>query len=418
MKRLNPETLQQMFPAPSEDFAARMEDMLRHGPGKSPRRSLPRLPLRTAAVVLLVLLALSATAFALTRPTVLDWLLGTRGSGSVELHNIAQAVHAQAAAEGVTISITGAVYDGSQLAISYEAENATPDLPVIIALDSCITVGGISHELPHPEYITELRMVPSPHLDVLPAQRNPVTGGFWSGKLPTPLHGQAECTVTFIVCQPKLGYAVLIDAESMLRDATLLETDAEIADSMNTLRSFTNAVIAENSQLDAGLWSAQGYTAIDESGRLTFPLDDPRSNMIQIARITVPFTFDADKAIAHDFSGTQAEFADFTVHAASFRLTPLSTYVDMRLLPRENSESAAHALARRCGAYAMTDEHGQPVIFSDMDYCSSLLPYVTCMDGQWVCRYLIDMPGLLTFPESVGFTVQTGELLRFSLTSP
>jgi len=113
-----------------------------------------------------------------------------------------------------------------------------------------------------------------------------------------------------------------------------------------------------------------------------------------------------------------AEFADFTVHAASFRLTPLRTFVDVQLLPRENTQTAAHALAERCGAYTLTDDQSQPVLFSDMDYCSSLLPYVTCMDGQWVCRYLIDMPGLLTFPESVGFTVQTGELLRFDLTNP
>ena len=42
-------------------------------------------------------------------------------------------------------------------------------------------------------------------------------------------------------------------------------------------------------------------------------------------------------------------------------------------------------------------------------------PYVTQINGQWVCRYLSQMPGLLRFPESVAFTAGDDELIRFDL---
>lgn len=409
MTRLNPTDLQHLYPDMSPEFSARMGRLLRALPsGHQGVR--PRLPLRLALALVAAALLLSGTALALTRPAVLAWLLGVWGSGSPQLEQTAQEITASATAEGVTIRITGAVYDGSQLAISYESENAAPNLPVIVALDSHITVNGTSHELPHPACTYNTRMVPSPHLDVLPAQRNPVAGGFRSSTLPPELHGKVPCSVTFTVYRPEIAFAVLIGPDDVLRDTTVADAAfrAEIADALATLESFRNArIFSAMADIPAG------YTPVDSSGRL---INAPENaNLTQVARITVPFSFDAGKAFAHDFSGTQADFADFTVHTVSFRLTPLQTYLDVRLLPRENTQAAALALSERCGAWSLTDALGQPVTYSDLDYCTSLLPYVTCMDGQWVCRYLIDMPGLQAFPASVGFTVQTGELLRFPL---
>ena len=407
--KLDQTTLQNMYPAPTAEFTCRMTHLTHTRKAKDAAPVKRFLPL---VIALLIALAFSTTAYALTQPAVLDWLLGTMGSGSVQLHDTAQEIAASATADGVTIRITGVVYDGSQLAFSYEAENAAPDLPVIVALDSCISVGGISHELPHPEYITELRMVPSPHLDVLPVPRNPITGGFWSGTLPQRLFGQAECEVTFIVYRPKEKFAVVLPPDDWMLDPNITgDAKAEVEDSLATLESFRNAVIVPAEE-DIPI----GYTPVDPSGSLRHNAES--SHLVEAARITVPFTFDADKAVVYDFSGAQAEFEGFSVHAASFRLTPLRTYIDVHLLPQENSKSAALALAERCGPYTLTDDSAQPVVFSDMDYCSSLLPYVTCMNEQWVCRYLIDMPGLLTFPHSVSFSVQTGELLRFDLKAP
>ena len=407
--KLEQSSLRNLYPDMSPEFVVRMGHLLRTLSNEHPQHPRPRLPMRTALVLLMLLLALSTTAYALTRPAVLSWLLGARGIGSPQLEQTAQEIIASAAAEGITIRITGAVYDGSELAISYSAENAAPDLPVIIALDSQMTVDGQPHTLPHLEY-NNIHMVPSPHLDVLPAQRNPINSGFWSGMLPASLHGQVECAVTFIVYRPQTAFAVLVEPDDPLRDTTITDaaTQAEIADALATLVSFRNAEI-----YSAVADIPADSTLVDRSGGLLNGLKD--SHLMEVTRLTVPFIIDADKAIAYDFSGAKAEFEAFTVHAASFQLTPLRTYVDVRLLPRENSESAARALAESCGPYTLTDDQGESVVYSDMDYCSSLLPYVTCMDGQWVCRYLIDMPGLLTFPDRVGFTIQTGEILSFPL---
>ena len=171
----------------------------------------------------------------------------------------------------------------------------------------------------------------------------------------------------------------------------------------------------EAEETAAESWAAQGYTPVHDWGDPIFGATDERSHLTEITRITVPFTIDMDNAISHDFSGTQAEFADFTVRAESFRLTPLRTYADVRLIPHDNTEADADALAEKYGEFTLTDEHGQPVTYSEMDYLANFHPYVTCMEGQWVCRYLMEMPGLLSFPESVGFTVQTGDLFRFTL---
>ncbi len=40
---------------------------------------------------------------------------------------------------------------------------------------------------------------------------------------------------------------------------------------------------------------------------------------------------------------------------------------------------------------------------------------ITQIDGQWVCRYLAQMPGLLQFPDSVSFIAGGDELIRFDL---
>lgn len=416
MIQLKQDKLRAMMPDMSVDFAARMERMLRTLPAPQAEKVPRRMPIRMILIAALVLALLSTTAYALTRPAVLQWLLVHNAPVSPELEQTAQEVAASATAEGVTVHVTGAVYDGAQLAFSYAIENADPSLPVIAALDSHITVNGQPCDIPHPVYTYNVRMIPSPHLDVLPAQRNPVTGGVWAD-LPAGLHGQAECAVTFIVYRPEKAFAVLISPEDALLDTTITDatTLAEVADARATLESFRNAILVEAEETAAESWADQGYTPVYDWGDPIFDAADERSHLTEVARITVPFTIDADKAIAHDFSGTQADFADFTVHAESFRLTPLKTYIHVRLIPAENTEEAARVLAEKHGAFTLTDEHGAPVEYSGMDYLSSPAPDIGCWDGQWVCRYMLDMPGLLTFPESVGFTTQAGDLLRFDL---
>jgi hypothetical protein len=130
----------------------------------------------------------------------------------------------------------------------------------------------------------------------------------------------------------------------------------------------------------------------------------------------VSFEFDASVAFACEFADIDdIALEDATLHVEHFRLSSLETRIDLWLIPQENTEKAACALAEKYGEYTLADEQGESVQYSEMDYLASATPYVTQIDGQWICRYLSQMPGLLRFPESVAFTVGDEELIRFNL---
>ncbi|MBQ2954132.1 MAG: DUF4179 domain-containing protein [Clostridia bacterium] len=381
---------------------------------------------RVALIAALILAALCTAAYALTRPAVIDWLLPASAPASPQLTSTAQDIHTESTLDGVTVRLTGLVYDGTQLAFSYEAEVADPAQPALVLLSSDLTVAGQPVGVPH--YVTnasDARLVPSPHLDVLPVQRNPLPGGGWSNTIDEPLTGMVTGEAFFDVYRPEKGFAVLIPADSDFYDEGIDgEYRAELDDALATLRSFPDVLLVDGSEDivfiddhedDAEIWAARGYTVLGQSGRVIFPVDDPRCHVMQTARIAVPFAFDADNAFACDFSGTVFTRADCTVQVEQLLLTPLVTRVHVRLIPAENTEASARALAEACGPFTLTDGSGLPVTYSEMDTMYSMYPTVACRDGQWLVRYLEDLPGLQEFPASIGFTVQSGDLARFDL---
>lgn len=419
--RIDQETLQRLYPAMTEEFAGRMRRMLHALPAEKEEQQVKRIPFRAVIIAAVVLILMATTALALTRSAVLNWLLGSRPA-SPQLEQTAQTIIGEGKADGITARITGLVYDGNRFAFSYEVENSDPAAPVLVAIDPEIQLNGAEASL---SYATaewhSMQLIPSPHLDFLPVQRNPATGGGWGDRLGDVLTGQVECEMTFIVYRPVKGLAVLLDPDGMLAHPELYDpqTQAEIEDSLNTLRSFRDTVIMENSPEAEAEHLAQGYTIVGSSGTPRYNPDDERSHLQEAARIRVTFTFDASNAIAYDFSGTaDVPLPDCTVRTASFRVTALETVFDLRLIPTENTREAAQALAEKYGAWALTDESGQPVEFSEMDACWTERPYATEMDGQWVCRYNESLPGLLSFPESIRFTTEAGELLHYQLDLP
>ena len=416
MIQLHQEELQAMYPGMSAEFTARMDALLHALPAAKEEKQVKH---RTAAMIFavaLLLAALSTTAYALTRPAVLDWLLSTRNPASIELERTAQEVRAEATADGVTARITSLVYDGSQIAFSYELENSDPTQPVVVALDSAIALNGEVVPIPHFQQDHNGTLVPSPHFDVLPVHRNPVKRGGWCSKLPEGLSGTVQGEMTFIVYRPEKVFAYPVGPDSMLRDTSIQDaaTLAEIADVRATLESFRNTIIVEEDAPDAAVWAEQGYTVID-SAPVISPTD-PQSHLIETARIRVPFSFDADNFVAYDFSGARFELANCTAEVLQFRLTPLTTAIHVHLTPAENSEAAARALADSQGAFILTDEAGASVTYSEMDAIFGVGPRAKQADGQWVCCHWEEMPCLLFFPGSIGFTVQTGDLFRFDLT--
>ena len=363
--------------------------------------------LRFATLAAALMLALTSVAYAVTRPQVLDWLLGSNPAGPW-LDKAAQTVEASASADGVNVSVTSLIYDGQQLVLSYEASVDDPTRAALIALDESITLNGQNAQLDVSPMI-DCRLVPSTRLDILPVQRNPILAGAWCPSLPE-LSGAVDAEVTFLILRPEKAFAI-IDDGVLTDDLSGMdaETRAEYQDCRDAILALTNAVIVDG---DPEAYATDGYTLIERSGMLA---EDEDAHLTE-TRLTVLFRFNADAPTVYDFSdAADATLPDATLHVEAFRLSPLSTTVRAHLIPPENTEEAARRLCEAYGEATLTDEKGHEVTYADMDYLSGSTPYATQVDGQWVCRYLIDMPGLLVIPGSIGLTTPAGDLLRFPL---
>lgn len=416
MIRLNQQELQAMYPEMTAAFSARMSCMI-HALPRQQEEAMKRKVYRIILIAALILGLLSTTALALTRPGVVQWLLGNRPA-SPQLEQTAQSILAEASADDITARITSLVFDGEQFAFSYELENHNPTLPALVALDDVLLLNGTESRLAYSSAAPySPQMVPSPHLDILPVQRNPVVGGGWSTRITQTLRGAVDCEMTFLIYRPEKGFAVLLEPEDALAHPEQhdSQTQAEIEDSLNTLRSFQNTVIAQASPESEKEYLAQGYTIIGSGVFLQGSPHDAQNHLREAARITVRFTFDASQAITHDFSGHGLSLPDCQVQVERFRCTPLETSFDIRLIPIENTKEAAQALAEKYGEWLLTDEDDKPVVYSEMDTLYTLTPYVSGSDGQWKCLYIENLPGLLTFPESISFVTQAGEMFRFPL---
>lgn len=420
MIHFDKEKLQACQPAMSAAFAARMEKMLHALPRQKEEKKAKRLPVRGIIVVAIMIISLLSMAVALSRPAILDWLLHD-SPASPQLEDAAQEIHSKSTVNSITIRLTGLVYDGSQLAFSYEVENADPTRPALVLLDNALVLNGLPVGIPHyAANSSDARLVPSPHLDVLPVRRNPLPGGSWSNRITEALTGEVTGEVTFIVYRPQESFAFLIPSDHMLRDETITDPVvlAEIADCMTTLEGFQDIRLINAEWENADAQAADGCTLLAPSGRPVFPVDDPRCHVVEAACITVPFSFNADKAFSCDYSGTSCSLPDCTVKVEQFLLTPLVTRIHLCLIPAENTKEAVQALADKYGAFTLTDENGQPVAYSEMDSMYGNQPTVVCVDGQWLCRYREEMPGLQDFPSSIGFTGSTGDLMRVDLPIP
>ena len=154
---------------------------------------------------------------------------------------------------------------------------------------------------------------------------------------------------------------------------------------------------------------------MDQSGTLRCAGTDGQARLEETAQITVPFFFDASDCYVCDYSGAKFLLEDCTADVRKLRLSALTTRVDVCLIPEANTREAAQTLAQKYGEFQLTDENSAPLAYSDMDAIFETFPYTTQMEGQWVCRYLAEFPGVLEFPESIGFATEAGELMRFDM---
>ena len=396
----------------------------------SEKEGKPVKKIRFFALVMAAVVLLSgiAVAYAITRPEILNWLIGYE-QASAPLEQAAQTVVAENSADHITVRINSVVYDSYQFAFSYELENDQPDQPAMVAVDSCALVNGKELGLDVSDYA--LRLVPDSHQDVLPVPRNPADGGAWSLPIRQALTGEVTCEVTFIVHRPTKGFVVVSSPEDPVYhlDEYDTETQAEIQDKWNTLRGFKNTLITDSNDNDPERWAQLGYTVIDPDGNAYMSENDldlgktweeaPLHNLRETARIPVMFTFNTDTTIVYDFSDHDSvELDDCTIRIHHLRFSPLMTIVDISLIPKENTQEAAQELVERYGAMDLVDESGQPLKYSSMDYEFSPNPWATehWKDNEcWACTYMIEMPGLQEWPDSISLVTEQGEILSLKI---
>lgn len=369
-----------------------------------------------------ILLIGMAVAYAISHPAILNWLLGAHPDPGVPLMSSVQKISGENAADHITVRMDSLIYDGERFSFSYEIENDDPSLPALVAMEPCFLVNGEQVSLE--KFLAndaKPTLVPSAQLDVLPVQRNPVVCGGWSQAFSRELEGKVTCEMTFIVYRPMKAFAIVPEPDDLffrMEDCDP-EQQAEIQDVLDTYLSFQNAVLADRDALDPQKWFREGYSVIGGFTEVTEwidPSEEGFDHLTETARFTVVFRFDADIRQVYDLTETaDILLADCTVRISSFRLSPLTTHVDVVLIPKENTEDAAKVLVQKYGPMDLTDAQGIPVEYAKMDSIYESMPWVSQYDGQWRCRYLIQMPGLQEWPESIGLTVKTGDILRLML---
>ena len=357
--------------------------------------------LKLCVVAAMCLVLLGGIAYAADSYGVFRYLLGN-AQPSDELTALSQTLGQSAAEDEIQITLTDLVYDGNSLSLSYNVENLQSAQAALIRPES-LTLDGQSVTVACGDDSEEALMVPSLHRDVAPVQRNPMQSGLTAVNLPE-LSGQVTGEITFSVLRPKAGFAIVSD--ELCDDADLSDYDEEqlpdIQDQRAAALALENAVIIHESE-------AENYAdrARIEPGYGL--LSDADETLTETARITIRFTLDASQKAGKDLRpASDTKLSDCAVHIESLWVSPLSTEATVYLLPSENTEEAAQRLADYYGDMTLTDGSGQELTYAEMDYLSGNQPDVVCIDGQWICRYMISMPGVETMPDCVALQAQVG----------
>ena len=213
--------------------------------------------------------------------------------------------------------------------------------------------------------------------------------------------------ITFVILHPKAGFAIVSDdlCESADLSAYSAEQLPDILDQRAAALTLENAVIIPESA--AG--SYPDYAQLDPSFGL---LNDAADTLSEAARVTIRFTFYAAQGTRYDLRPAEdIRLADCTARIDTLWVSPLAVEATVYLVPQENTQAAAQALAARYGDMTLLDADGQELAYADMDYLSGSQPDVVCLSGQqWVCRYMISMPGVKTLPHTVTLQTQGGTI--------
>jgi len=351
--------------------------------------------LSTGLILAFALLTLALTAFAVSQTGLLNYLVGGSEKASPELKDSLQVIDAAAEHDQIRLSITGAVYDGEKLALSWEAENLKPENPVMLSLASVTAAGE-----PVRPIFSSLDESWLPLLFGLQEEgfdRLKASGGM-IGLMPSEsMSGQMPVEVRLIIWRPA-GPMVIVDEGLYPQENDDQDMRAYRVEKM-ALAEASGLEIAPQDQLDPGSWAKKGYVPLDADGSLlageAFTQDT--------GALSLRFTLDADRALAvvHSPAEDQQEITleDCTVRINRLRLTPLTTRVDIDLIPHDGTAESALILQERYGSIIPT-EKGEKLDFADMEFEDSRVRR-EISGGTWSYHVAALYPGLDSFPEEV-----------------
>ncbi len=285
--------LQNTYPTISKDC----REALRKGVeaaalGESGRKANKTRKARFSLVLAIVLLlALIGAAFAAAQMGLFDYLFyGQEPSEGMTAS--AQTVTARGGADDVEVTITGAVYDGERVALSWSAENKKPESLALIQLKS-ISLGGEWLD----EEVGAIGMSFTGYDHCLPAvfgrqeatwSRNPVHGGMISSPMKQQgLSGQQEVVMQVRVSRyqkPVLVWTDQLAEGSQEEPPEDMDVDLEWWAQVqaehrgDTLAMFqamraANITVVDRDEKSAKWWWEQGYIVLNEGGDLIFPED-------------------------------------------------------------------------------------------------------------------------------------------------
>ena len=427
--------LQNAYPALPQSTRQRMLQAARSASGQ---RGKARGSLRKGAVIALaLLLALMGAAYAAARLGIIEYLIG-RQEPTRELSRYAQKLRVRDEADGIAVTVTGAVYDGNELALAYEVENLSPENLAMLRIHS-VTLGGQTAD-PIFAVMGHDSWIPSAFgMQELSFSRNPVQGGMKCKVLSQPLNGQQEVVIRVVIQRPSRPL-VVVD-ESLLEPLEAMEDEVQRAERKVMLDGISacGVPIADGGHQDPQWWHDRGYGVLDRSGAFYWPeiqfeegmseadhdamMEEARQlwsqevHMEETAEMVLRFFIDADKGLEnrkeYAFLGEgrqtgEATLLDCTLRLNQFTMTPLSTRLAFDMIPLENTQEAAQALRGTYGWLDLRDANGQELAWADMEYAASNGDLHQDEQGQWLVQWDWTLPGVAAFPQEIHITARAG----------
>lgn len=421
-----------VYPSVPESTHLRLEKALEEKTNVNTKKIIR--PATVLVIALLLMLLLGGAAYAASQSGILRYLLG--GADAPDgLKSIVQPAEYTAAEDHIRVELTGLVFNGERLALAFSVENQKPDDLAMVTLDAVYLEGdwmGMEFGSFDSQWVPDVFRI-----DVAGADRNPVIGGCVTSAAEKEytgiLHGEAVFTVQrpegpVVVCDPWMWY----DYDRVFSGGEDGDTKSRTEYSFRR-EQIQNAglTVAHPFRMDARSWYLEGYTVVDADGEMLMLWDEASHPMLpeefgghlachqttlyptqmkQTAELRIPFTLDADAAKQNRVD-VQAEFAlpDCRVKVEKCVLTPLSTLIELRLYPTQNTQEAALALAERYGYPALLDEKGGLIEFLDMEGGGSWNGISQDEDGQSYTVLEYSWGGMKEIPRELHFAFDRDE---------